>query len=204
MASLPINWETAVTKQRIVCIIDNDAQRYQELQEILKNHYYSVSKIAANEEAFAAIIDANPDLILLSADITEINLYELTDTLNTDKRTIDIPVVFTTIPEDIDTRAKVIKSSDDLVIEPFNEREVIARVERQITVSKVRMALRESEAKFQSVMESAIDAIISSNAGGKILSWNKAAAAMFGYTEDEVLGKPIEVIIPVRFRKAHA
>ena len=193
-----------MTKQRIVCIIDNDAQRYQELQEILKNHYYSVSKIAANEEAFAAIIDANPDLILLSADITEINLYELTDTLNTDKRTIDIPVVFTTIPEDIDTRAKVIKSSDDLVIEPFNEREVIARVERQITVSKVRMALRESEAKFQSVMESAIDAIISSNAGGKILSWNKAAAAMFGYTEDEVLGKPIEVIIPVRFRKAHA
>ena len=180
------------------------AQRYQELQKILKDHHYSVIRITANEEAFAAIIDANPDLILLSADITEINLYELTDTLNSDKRTIDIPVVFTTIPEDIDTRAKVIKSSDDLVVEPFDEREVIARVERQMTVSKVRMALRESEAKFQSVMESAIDAIISSNVGGKILSWNKAAAAMFGYTEKEVLGKPIEVIIPKRFHKAHA
>jgi PAS domain S-box-containing protein len=193
-----------VAEQRIICIIENDAQRLQQLQKILKKHYYSVCRIVPNEEALTAIIDAKPDLVLLSAHLTEINLYELTDTLNTDKRTIDIPVVFTTIPEDIDTRAKVIKSSDDLVVEPFDEREVIARIERQITVSKVRMALRESEAKFQSVMESAIDAIISSSAEGNILSWNKAAAAMFGYTEDEVLGKPIEVIIPERFRNAHA
>ncbi|NIV94037.1 response regulator, partial [candidate division KSB1 bacterium] len=126
-----------MAEQRIVCIIDNDAQRFQELQKILKDHYYSVCRIEANEEAFATIIDAKPDLVLLSAEITEINLYELTDTLNSDKRTIDIPIVFTTIPEDIDTRAKVIKSSDDLVLEPFDEREVIARIERQITVSKV-------------------------------------------------------------------
>jgi PAS domain S-box-containing protein len=204
MVSLSRNWETVVSEQRTVCIIENDTQRFQELQKILKDHYYLVWRIAANEEAFAAIVNAKPDLILLSAEITEINLYDLTDILNTDRRTIDIPVVFTTIPEDIDTRAKVIKSSDDLVLKPFDEREVIARIERQITVSKVRMALRESEAKFQSVMESAIDAIISSNAEGNILSWNKAAAAMFGYSEDEVLGKPIEVIIPERFRKAHA
>jgi len=193
-----------VTEQRIVCIIENDARRFNVLQKILEKHYYSVFRIEANGEAFTAIVDAKPDLLLLSAHITEINLYELTNKLNTDKRTIDIPVVFTTIPEDINARAKVIKSSDDLVVEPFDEREVIARIERQITVSKVRMALRESEAKFQSVMESAIDAIISSSAEGKILSWNKAAAAMFGYTEAEVLGKPIEVIIPERFRKSHA
>jgi len=34
----------------------------------------------------------------------------------------------------------------------------LARVERQVTVSRVRIALRESEAKFRSDMESAIDA----------------------------------------------
>ena len=193
-----------MAERRIVCIIENDDQRFQELQRILEKHDYSVCRIATNEKAFSTLVDAKPKLVLLSAHITEINIYDLTDKLNSDKRTIDIPVVFTTIPEDIDTRAKVIKSSDDLVLEPFDEQEVIARIERQITVSKVRMALRESEAKFQSVMESAIDAIISSNSEGKILSWNKAAAAMFGYTEAEVLGKPIEVIIPERFRKAHA
>ena len=136
-----------MAEQRIVCIIDNDAQRYQELQKILKDHHYSVSRITANEEAFAAIIDANPDLILLSADITEINLYELTDTLNSDKRTIDIPVVFTTIPEDIDTRAKVIKSSDDLVVEPFDEREVIEPISDDVLHDSLIDDLEDSLAK---------------------------------------------------------
>jgi PAS domain S-box-containing protein len=80
---------------------------------------------------------------------------------------------------------------------------VLARIERQVTVSKVRAALRESEAKFRSVMESAIDAIISGDAEGKIRSWNSAATALFGFTEAEVIGRPIELIIPERYRASH-
>ncbi len=193
-----------MAEQGIVCIIENDAQRFKDLQKILTKHDYSVNRVAANERLFSTIVDTEPDLILLSAHITGIDLYELLDKLKTDKRTIDIPVIFTTILDDVETRAKVIKSSDDLILEPFDEHEVIARIERQVTVSKVRMALRESEAKFQSVMESAIDAIISGDSKGKILSWNKAASAMFGYAENEVLGRSIEIIIPERFRKGHA
>lgn len=193
-----------MAEQGIVCIIENDAQRLKALQKILEKNNYIVCRVAANEESSSIIVDANPDLVLLSAHIAEIDLYELIDKLKADKRTIDLPFIFTTIPEDLETRSKVIKSSDDLVLEPFDEREVIARIERQVTVSKVRMALRESEAKFQSVMESAIDAIISADSEGKILSWNKAANVMFGHTEAEVLDKPIEIIIPERFRKAHA
>lgn len=190
--------------QGIICIIEDDAQRLKELQKILTKYNYTVIQVVANYDSFSTIVNTNPDLVLLSAHVTEIDLYELLDKLKTDKRTIDVPVIFTTILEDAETRAKVIKSSDDLVLEPFDEREVIARIERQVTVSKVRMALRESEAKFQSVMESAIDAIISGDSEGKILSWNKAASAMFGYTEAEVLGRSIEIIIPERFRKGHA
>jgi len=193
-----------VANQGIVCIIENDAQRFKALQKILEKNNYIVFKVAANEESSSNIVDASPDLVLLSAHIAEIDLYELIDKLKSDKQTIDLPFIFTTIPEDLETRSKVTKSSDDLVLEPFDEREVIARIERQVTVSKVRMALRESEAKFQSVMESAIDAIISADSEGKTLSWNKAATSMFGHTEAEVLGKSIEIIIPERFRTAHA
>jgi PAS domain S-box-containing protein len=196
--------ETAVAAQGIVCVIENDEKRLKELQKILAKNNYTVIRVVANHGSFTTIVESEPDLVLLNAHITEIDLYKLLDKLKADKRTVDIPVIFTTILEDVETRAKVIKSSDDLVLEPFDEREVIARIERQITVSKVRMALRESEAKFQSVMESAIDAIISGDAEGNILSWNKAASAMFGFTEAEVLGKPIEIIIPDRFRKPHA
>jgi PAS domain S-box-containing protein len=52
-------------------------------------------------------------------------------------------------------------------------------------------------------MESAIDAIISADVLGNIRSWNSAATSLFGFTEEEVIGQPIELIIPDRFRNRH-
>jgi PAS domain S-box-containing protein len=50
------------------------------------------------------------------------------------------------------------------------------------------------------IIESADDAIISKTLDGIITSWNKAAQRIFGYTEDEVLGQPILIIIPNNLR----
>ncbi|MFC0236599.1 EAL domain-containing protein [Fictibacillus phosphorivorans] len=60
-----------------------------------------------------------------------------------------------------------------------------------------------SERKFRSVIESANDSIILSDRTGTIISWNKGAELIFGFTEKEVLGKNLQIIIPYKFRKAH-
>jgi PAS domain S-box-containing protein len=62
---------------------------------------------------------------------------------------------------------------------------------------------KEAEQKFRSVTESAIDAIISADNAGEIVSWNKAATNILGFTEEEVLGQRLELIIPERFHEAH-
>ncbi|MFC3200006.1 PAS domain S-box protein [Parapedobacter deserti] len=49
---------------------------------------------------------------------------------------------------------------------------------------------------LSSVVESSDDAIITKNLNGVITSWNKGAEQIFGYTEHEVLGKPITILIP--------
>jgi len=59
------------------------------------------------------------------------------------------------------------------------------------------------ELKFQSIAESANDAIISANEAGEIQSWNKAAENIFGFPEDEVLGGSLDVIIPEEYREPH-
>ncbi|MDQ5836597.1 MAG: PAS domain S-box protein [Acidobacteriota bacterium] len=46
------------------------------------------------------------------------------------------------------------------------------------------------------VIESADDAIISKTLDGIITSWNKGAERIFGYTADEVIGKPVTILIP--------
>ena len=63
--------------------------------------------------------------------------------------------------------------------------------------------LRASEAKFRAVTQSVGDAIISSNAAGEIIFWNSGAEKIFGHTSEEVLGKPLGIIMPERFRAMH-
>jgi len=187
----------------LVFIVDHDADSASTLQGLLEDDGYSVGSAAGGEKALEGIISAEPNLVLLDAHLPDVDSFELLEELKQTQHGCDIPVIFMTTLEDSDARVKVLEAGDDLIVKPFESREVLARIERQVTVSKVRMALRESEAKFRSVMESAIDAIISGDAEGRIRSWNSAATALFGFTEAEVIGKPIELIIPERYRESH-
>ena len=64
-------------------------------------------------------------------------------------------------------------------------------------------ALRESETKFRSVVQSATDGIILANSDGNIIQWNKGAQEIFGYAEQEVLSKPLTMLMPESYREAH-
>ena len=75
---------------------------------------------------------------------------------------------------------------------------------RDISERKLHEELRlATEMKFKSIAESANDAIISADSEGLIQSWNKAAEKIFGYTETEVLGGPLTIIVPDKFKALH-
>jgi PAS domain S-box-containing protein len=64
--------------------------------------------------------------------------------------------------------------------------------------------LEEGEPDFEAMMESARDAIISINAKGQIVSWNPQAEIMFGYSGEEMFGKPLAQLMPEKYHQAHA
>ncbi|MGI8520236.1 MAG: PAS domain-containing protein, partial [Actinomycetota bacterium] len=64
-------------------------------------------------------------------------------------------------------------------------------------------ALRDSEGMFRNVAESAYDAIVSADEDGAIVFWNKGAEKMFGYSQDEALGQPLTILMPLRYHSAH-
>ena len=64
-------------------------------------------------------------------------------------------------------------------------------------------ARRESEARFRSIIDSAMDAIITVDAHQRIVLCNAAAERMFGCPATEAVGQPLERFIPARFRELH-
>ncbi|MBI2203710.1 MAG: PAS domain S-box protein [Candidatus Rokubacteria bacterium] len=74
----------------------------------------------------------------------------------------------------------------------------ICRLVRDITARK------RTEARFQSLLEAAPDAIVIVDADGRIVLVNVQAERLFGYERAELLGERVEMLVPPRYRGGHA
>ncbi|MFN2455853.1 MAG: PAS domain S-box protein [Pyrinomonadaceae bacterium] len=99
--------------------------------------------------------------------------------------------VWEQLAERVKERTRELTQANASLLEQISERE------------RVETSLRASEERFRSVTQSALDAIISADSGGHIVSWNKGAEIIFGYGEDEALGQFLTMLMPERYRAAH-
>jgi PAS domain S-box-containing protein len=64
-------------------------------------------------------------------------------------------------------------------------------------------AIRRSEARLSGILAIAADAIISIDEQQRIVMFNHGAEAIFGFTAAEVMGQPLHMLLPPRFRATH-
>jgi protein-histidine pros-kinase len=74
---------------------------------------------------------------------------------------------------------------------------------RDITSEKVGRETQLMSARFRDLLESWPDAIVLVDAAGRIVLLNGEADRLFGYERADLLGRPIEVLLPERYREAH-
>ena len=72
---------------------------------------------------------------------------------------------------------------------------------RQVMVAEERSDA--TEARLRSIVESAMDAVIIVDETQRIVLFNRAAEQLFGRSRDQVIGAPLDGLLPARFRGAH-
>lgn len=63
--------------------------------------------------------------------------------------------------------------------------------------------LRESEERFNALLQKANDAILFVDQRGTVIFWNRKAEELYGYTRDEILGKNFSLLVPRQAQQAH-
>lgn len=76
-------------------------------------------------------------------------------------------------------------------------------VQRVGELERAHASLRASESHFRAVTETASEGIVSADGRGNIIYFNRGAERMFGFGASEVLGKPLTILMPERFREPH-
>ena len=100
---------------------------------------------------------------------------------------------------EIDIEATRAGAADYLVKGEIGPQILERAIRYAIAHGRTIQTLRESEKRFRSVVETATDAIILIDHREEIISWNRSAEAIFGYSESEILRRPFSLLFPTAY-----
>ncbi|HET6674301.1 MAG TPA: PAS domain S-box protein [Nitrospiraceae bacterium] len=200
---------TSATTDYSVLVVDDDPDIVLGLQDFLDHHGYEVNVAYTCAEALTAAKARHYHAVILDLSLPDGDGFGVLRTL----REVDprLPVIILTAFTTTDrTVGSLSEGAFAYLTKPYNRDELMAILTRAVgvheladKVQSVEHALSESEERFRSLVESATDAIVLADENGFIMSWNRSAGRLFGYTEAEVQGKPLTMIMPERYREAH-
>src|SRR5262245_10009712 len=201
--------ENSSSPDSSILIVDDEPDICLTLEDLLRHEGYTVRSVMTGGEALHEAEEGSYGAVILDLGLPDLSGIEvLRELAELDPR---LPVIVLTASiQESHTVEALRQGAFAYLTKPYNGSELKIILRRALDVRKlvlkigrVEQALSAREAQFRQVVHTAPDGIVLADGDGKILSWNRTAERLFGYTEGEVLGQPLAMIMPAEDRESH-
>jgi PAS domain S-box-containing protein len=133
-----------------ILVVADRATDLQALTTLLAGHGHEVRSATSEQEALAAAKERLPDLILVSISTPAAQASAILHRLEREAHTRDVPVLLGIDLDDPEVRTRAFAlGAADYLARPFQEAEVLARVEAQLALSAMREKLADVDAQLE-------------------------------------------------------
>lgn len=196
-------------KLRVLIVEDRESDAKLMVSELRRTGFDVEWVRVDSEEDFVARVSELFDLILSDYRMPQFDGLRALHLMQ--EHNVEIPFIFVSgvIGEDIAVKAMVEGAADYLLKDRLARLgPAVQRVlEQKLLRNKSRQneaAIKASELRYRTIVESALDCIIVIDDAGRILEFNPAAERVFGFSREEIVGSELaESLVPLQYRAAH-
>ncbi|MEP6957809.1 MAG: PAS domain S-box protein [Nitrospirota bacterium] len=192
-----------------VLIVDDEPDICLVLEDLLRHEGYTVRSVMTGREALHEAEHGRFGAVILDLGLPDLSGFAVLRGMEEFDPLLPV-IVLTASTQDSYTVESLRRGAFAYITKPYNQdelriilRQAVDARRLVLKMNRVEHALSGSEAQFRHVVQTAPDGIVLANGEGKIVSWNSAAERLFGYTEREILGQPLTIIMPARYREDH-
>jgi putative two-component system response regulator len=148
----------ALGRVPLVLVIEDDRTQRQMLTRLLEAASYEVVGLADGETGLRAVVEHQPDMVLLDLNLPRLDGFEVCKQLRADPATATLPVIIITGHTSTeDMVAALDAGADDFVTKPFQQVELLARMRSAFRLRRVMTSL-ERAAQIVAALSNAVEA----------------------------------------------
>jgi diguanylate cyclase (GGDEF)-like protein/PAS domain S-box-containing protein len=201
-----------------ILVVDDNAAKRIAIRAMLAPLGIEVVEADSGREALRAIVRQTFAMVLMDVRMPTLDGYETAKLIRQRSQSEFTPIIFVTAfgSDEVETATAYASGAVDFIFTPILPDVLRAKVSAFVglfvqsqqlqrslgSITTLNAALAASEVRSQAVLQNVADGIVTAGAGGLIESFNRAARTLFGYTEEEVIGQPLQTIVaPSRYEE---
>lgn len=176
----------------ISLILDDNDKSFDKLRQILKQGNYQVELAGCYQDGLDITSKEQIDLILLENELSGKNAFEVYENLKTKNSNRDIPVIFISSLNKAEQKARAFElGAVDYITKPFNENEIMARINRHLNIKEEKDKLKVKNEKQEILLENIETQIWYLKDPETYGPVNEAHADFLGFEKSEIEHKKI-------------